>query len=169
MLEDDVRTPPLSRVGEAILFPVTDGSNKIVAPWVRVGQVDDWSFAIEPASWMGMQEGVAQRLSEGTESFVLEWTAKPTYQFGYCVDGDGALWFDIGMPWYRDGGDPDRLLNEMRQVGMETEPPSPPRPRRPNRVLHALALVTIATGLLVPESVAHGPLLTCQRRPSSPG
>jgi hypothetical protein len=106
-----------------------------------------------------------------TETFVVEWTAKPNYHFSYYCADRGGVSFDLGMPWYRDGGDPDRFLDEMRQVGMRTEPPVPGRLRRgrtPNRVLQGLALVTLVTGLLVPEDVMQGPLVTCQRRPKHP-
>lgn len=89
--------------------------------------------------------------------------------------------FEARMPSYRTGFEPDRFAAEMRQAGMRTEPREPQPPpsreeylaRRRNLaelrrnyrdpVIVALAMLTLALGIRVPEEVARGPLLTASR------
>lgn len=150
-------------------------------PWIRAGKVGDWAFAIEEVTLMGTLEYAARDLSVGTESVAVDWTAKPTRNVRYFADGDVMTTFEADVPSYRTGRDPDRFVAEMRQVGMQTEPREPQPPpsreeylaRRRNLaelrrnyrdpVIVALAMLTLALGIRLPEEVAHGPLLTASR------
>lgn len=171
---------PLSGVREALPFPESDEHGNPIAPWIRVGRTKDWSFVVESAALLVEPENRISVLSAGTQAIEVCWTAKPTYVFRFYSDGEDVTTFEPGMAWYRTGSDPDRFLAEIRGVGLRTERPAPAEPgmRRNTRerrrvqgghgrdkVIQLLAIVTLATGIRISAEVAHGPLLTCQRRP----
>ncbi|GAA0565985.1 DUF6461 domain-containing protein [Actinomadura livida] len=146
---------------------------------VRAGRSGEWAFAIEPRSLAGYLDGVARRLSAGTEAAVVSWTAKPTDYFGFFVDGALATSFEPVDPSRRDGATPDRFLPQLSEFGPGRPVPRLPSGRRDPRalsrrrrdpVVEALAVLTLAEGVLVPEALAIGPLLTCpyRSRPPSP-
>jgi hypothetical protein len=174
---------PLSRADEALPDPPweVDDRGNVKSPWVRVGRVNDWAFAIESTTLMGVLERVGAKLSRDTEAIVVSWTG-PTEGFSYYANESAVTRFDPILADQRGGSDPDRLRAEMRRVGLLEKPPMPPRglsgaERRrlfsqmelPDSRTQMLAVVTLATGVCVPREMAHGPLLTCQRRPASPG
>jgi Family of unknown function (DUF6461) len=138
-----------------------------------VGRSGEWAFAISESGLdiVGYYHDAAIRLSAGTEAAVVTWT--PTISdFQYLVDGDVATWYDLDMPWERgNGSDPDRFLAEMRQVGLETEPPGEPEeagePAHFDPLIRSLDVLTLALGIRVSREVARGPLLTVQRRPDN--
>lgn len=151
-------------------------------PWIRVGTVADWTFAIEEVTLMGILEHVAKDLSAGTESVAVSWTAKPTSSVDYFADGTVITMFEADAPSWRSGREPDKFLSAMRQAGMPTETPEPEPPpsreeylarrrnlkelRRNHRdpVIVALAMLTLALGIRLPVEVARGPLLTASGR-----
>jgi hypothetical protein len=111
------------------------------------------------------------RLSAGTEAAVVTW-ALTISDFQYLVDGEVATSFDLGIPWDRGGSsDPDRFLAQMRQLGLETEPPDEPgleeeeEPAHFDPLVRTLEMLTLALGIHVSRQVAEGPLLTVQRKP----
>jgi len=147
-------------------------------PWVRAGQARQWAFTIEVVTQLGLEEDVAWRQSAGTEAVEVCWTAKPNSSVRYIAAGVLVTAFEPGMEWDRAGSEPDRFLPAMRELGLRVERPAPqqrPRARRnleeerrhPRRdpVVAALAALTLALGIQLPEEVAHGPLLTAWREP----
>jgi hypothetical protein len=145
-------------------------------PWVRAGRAGLWAFTIEVVTQLGMEEDVADRLSPGTEAVEVCWTVKPTKSVRYLADGMLATAFEPGMEWDRSGREPDRFVPAMRELGLRVDRPSPrqrPMARRnldeerrlPRRhpVVAALAMLTLALGIELPEKVADGSLLTARR------
>jgi Family of unknown function (DUF6461) len=134
--------------------------------WVRIGRSREWAFAIEEISLAGAFEGVADRLSAGTEAAVLFWTAKPTCGVRYLADGDLVTALEPGRPSDRAGSDPDRFLAQMRQAGFEFDG-SKKRlawPRRFDPVIAAAYTLTLALGIDVAPDLVRAPLLTARCR-----
>lgn len=174
---------------EEFLFPVfAEDGYTTVNPWIRAGKLGDWAFATNETGGdrVGYHEEVAQRISAGTEAAVVIWTATIDSLYYYA---DGTLMTgitDLGMPWYRNGSDPDRFVAEMRRVGLEVEHPDPDEQQarvleERTRILEAqregreievfdpliatLTMLTLALGIQLPEEVTLGPLLTVQSAP----
>lgn len=172
---------PAERAEEACPLPVHDEKLKPLHPWVRVGKVGEWAFAIDETLGICFwDQDVERRLSAGTEAVVVHWTAKPTYNVRYLVDGGVVTSFDPGMAWDRAGSEPDKFLREMREAGLRTERPEPhpaltreeyiaqrrQRLQGPRRdpLVAALEMLTLALGIQLPQDVVRGSLLTVQRR-----
>lgn len=173
---------------DARMMPEPDARHEFLfddQPWIRVGQTEDWAFAFEEIWLVGYLENAGLRLSAGTEAVVLSWTAKPTKDVTYLVDGRLTTAFEPGRAWDRAGNEPDRFLAEMRQVGLDTERGDPGErsacvqakrarfldARRrgvPIEVFDpfvaALNMLTLALDIRLPEDVVRGPLLTVARR-----
>jgi hypothetical protein len=130
---------------------------------VRVGRLAPWTFAIDDhmvnLDLAVHGKNVGKRLSAGTEVAVIESTEKPTENFEYWADGVKVTSFEPYRAFDRYGSDPDRFLDEMRQVGMRTE--ADYEAEGPgNDLLAVLDMATLALGIRLPEEVATGPLAT---------
>lgn len=132
-------------------------------PRVRVGRLGSWAFAIDEhmvSLDLGMHgKNVGRRLSAGTEVVVVESTEKPTENFEYWADGAWVTTFEPYQAYERLGSDPDRLLPEMRQVGMITEADDEAEGPEDD-LIAVLNMATLALGIRLPEQVAMGPLAT---------
>jgi hypothetical protein len=133
-------------------------------PWIRVGVVGDWGFAIDEsaAGYGGYEEEAATELSAGTDA-VLFMHNQALDDFYYYVDGTLVTHFEPLGAWDRFGTDPDRFLPQMRQVGLRVDPPDPGAGDFRNPQLALLEMLTLAFGIRLPREVASGPLLTVQR------
>jgi hypothetical protein len=169
-------------LGSELPFPVHGQDSGVAGPYVRAGRAGRWAFAIDQAmlslSLAVKGRNIAKRLSAGTETVVVSWTAKPTEDIEYWADGVLMTSFEPYMAWYRTGDEPDRFLREMQEAGLVTEPPpeEPPAdeeepPMSTDSLVAALDMLTLALGIRLPEEVVSGPLLTVQRAPdgTSPG
>jgi hypothetical protein len=168
---------PERQVAEVLPYPVYSNGLEATGPYLRIGQSGDWTFVIDP-TFLSLEshmhgDPVAERLSAGTEVVIVTWTAKPTESIEYWVDGGWMTLFEPYMAYHRAGADPDRFVREMRQVGLETEPPGPAaasgelrdEPAEHHDTLIAgLNMLTVALGIRLSEDAASGPLLTVQRR-----
>jgi hypothetical protein len=162
---------PEARAGEAIRFPICDDEANTIAPYIRVGRVGEWAFAVSGTGLdiVDYHDAAATRLSAGTDAVMVIWTMTVN-DVEYLADGEQVVSFQPEMAWYRYGSDPDRFLAEMRQARLETEPPSPdddPGAGQEYRdeVIAALDMLTLVLGIRLPEEVVSGPLLTVQRAP----
>ena len=178
---------PRDRAREAVLYPISGEDGYTVNPWIRAGKFGDWAFAVSDTGLdlAGYHQEAARRLSAGTESAVVIWTPNID-SLDYYADAAFTLTFDLIMPWHRAGGDPDRFVTEMRQVGLQTEADTSEEARarvleererlwaarREGREIEVfdplvatLEMLTLALGIRLPEEVARGPLLTVQRAP----
>ncbi len=142
---------------ESLPYPMDD-TFPPVHPWIRVGKEGEWAFAIDESAggYGGYEEDAALELSAGTEVAWFSHTQTIDY-FHYYVDA-----------WERFGTDPDRFLAQMRQVGLDVDPP-PVGVEGPelDPTIALLEMLTLALGIRLPEEVALGPLLTVQRGPAA--
>jgi hypothetical protein len=168
---------PERQVTKVLPYPVYSDGLEATGPYLRIGWSGDWIFVIDP-TFLCLEshihgDRVAERLSAGTEVAIVTWTAKPTESIEYWVDGGWMTLFEPYMAYDRAGADPDRFVQEMRQVGLETERPGPAgvsgdRRDEPGDVrdtlIAGLNMLTLALGIRLSEDAASGPLLTVQRR-----
>jgi hypothetical protein len=133
-------------------------------PWIRVGRTGEWAFAIDTCPVdVYENETIAADLSAGTELALAELTLSSEL-FYYFVDRTEVTSFEPLLARDRDGSDPDRFVQQMRQAGLRVDP----RPddgdheleRSPRIAL--LDMLTLALGIRLSREVAVGPLLTVQ-------
>lgn len=155
----------------------------LARPWVRVGQVGEWAFAIEE-HWLEGFLTAAMPLSASCYVATVSWTGKGTHDLSCYSHGRLATSFDLGMPWDRAGTDPDRFVDAMRRAGLDTERPGQEEyqarvqaerarimearrrgetPDVPDPLIAGLTVLTLALGIRLPEDVVRGPLLTAQK------
>jgi hypothetical protein len=87
--------------------------------------------AIETAGWtvliqlwagsIGLDRGLMRNLSRESELVVVHRNLHASDYFIYVVDGEQITWFDQLCPQARAGSDPDRLVEEMREVGLDPD------------------------------------------------
>jgi Family of unknown function (DUF6461) len=162
---------PETRVMEAMQFPVCDDDAVTVAPYIRVGRVGEWAFAICQSGLdiVDYPDEIVRRLSAGTDAVTVMWV-ETLNNVVYLADGEWVTTFQPEMAWSRLGSDPDRFLTEMRAAGLRTEPPSPDDGPGEgddyvDQVIAALDTLTMTLGIRLPAEVAKGALLTVQRAP----
>jgi hypothetical protein len=137
-------------------------------PWVRVGRVEDWAFAIEDMQLDGFLEGVGARLSAGTEAVLAHYVeGKALGGIEYLVNGVTVTAFEPLGAWERSGTDPDRFLPTMREVGLDVDGDADLDFEEFDPMVAALEMLTLVLGIRLPEDVARGPLLTAQREPDT--
>jgi hypothetical protein len=141
--------------------------NKLPYPFLRVGRYGDWAFAVDP-SYLALNSSirghqVLATLSARSEAVEVLWTPKPNESVQYYADGEWVMTFEPYRAWDR-GPTRDRFVNEMRQVGLHTEPPSEAARRAEHHhfdvLIAALEMLTIALGIGLTEDLIAGPLLT---------
>jgi hypothetical protein len=158
---------PAARASEAIRMPVRNESLDMIYPWIRVGRTGDWAFAIDQGSagYKAGDDEAAATLSQGTDVAWFMWTMTIDY-FHYYVDGVEVTGFEPLGPQYRQGTDPDRFVEQMRQTGMDPDTglqDDPVTGELLNSRICLLEMLTLALGIRLPREVALGPLLTVQR------
>ncbi|MFC4531761.1 DUF6461 domain-containing protein [Sphaerisporangium dianthi] len=157
--EESIRLLSYRELTDEGLFPHT----------VLAGRLDAWVVIIERNGSAAMQLNVLQALSAGTELVCVFRHDYANDLFVYAIDGEILTSFDPRKPGWRDGSDPDRLLDTMREVGID--PAHVPgnyvqhddeneefNIRRP-AVDGALMLAARLTGVVLSQSVLNGPLL----------
>ncbi|MEU7889795.1 DUF6461 domain-containing protein [Microbispora bryophytorum] len=130
---------------------------------VLAGRLGDWTALIEVYGWHATEIDTLRALSSGTESVSVLRHDYASDDFAYAVDGELITCFDPGIPAWRSGSDPDRLVNVMRDAGFDPDyTPGDSHDgatgRRPN-VASALLLVARLTGVMLTEEILNGPWL----------
>ncbi|HSZ48368.1 MAG TPA: DUF6461 domain-containing protein [Streptosporangiaceae bacterium] len=156
---------------EARVLPATRALETLTS-WVRVGRAGEWTFAFDD-SHIGLEDfeqRIARELSAGTDLVLFESNPNITY-FWYYADGTEVTSFEPLLSTWRGGSDPDRFLPQMRQAGLNVEPPPDDDDSEPERnpAIALLDMLTLALGIRLSGEVALGPLLTVRPGLAAPG
>ncbi|MFD9949445.1 DUF6461 domain-containing protein [Nonomuraea sp. NPDC059023] len=159
--EGSIRPLTYKRMTDEGLFPRT----------VLAGHLDGWTVLIERNGSEATAPDAVRALSAGTELISVLRNDYATDLFVYAVDGERLTSFDPRKPAWRYGTDPDRLLNAMREEGVD---PSYPRPENDSArdeggdddisagaptLNDALMLAARVTGVALSQNVLNGPLM----------
>jgi hypothetical protein len=148
------------RKSEAFEHPIMDGQGQVECPVIATGRGGEWAFAIDDG-FLALNlatKGQGLALPEGTEGALVRWTGTidtVEYWSGYGLSAS----FEPGMD------DPEMFLGEAGldvEVADQVDFDEAERP-----YLAALDMLTLAIGLQLSEEIVTGPLLYCQRPPSS--
>ena len=152
-----------------------EGAEDMVGyPWVRVGRAGEWAFAID--TWhelstfgeFGKISNEFLELSAGTELALLESTVSSSL-FWYLVQGVEVTSFEPLMSPWRGGSDPDRFVSQMRETGLDVDPPADDAELGRDPQVALLEMLTLALGIRLHRGVAMGPLLTVEPGSAAPG
>jgi hypothetical protein len=154
------RLVPASDVAQALHDPDWLRTEPPEHPWIRVGVAGEWGFALDESSagYGGYEDAPA-----GTEAVLLTHT-QTIDDFRYADDGTLVTSFEPGM-LDRYGTEPDRFVEQMRQVGLPTTISDD---RAVDPMIALLQMLTVALGIWIPRDLALGPLLTVQRETALP-
>jgi hypothetical protein len=145
-----------------------DETLETLSHWARVGRSGEWAFMFDYCKIKISEfEGIASHLSEGAEVVLLESNPNIGY-FWYYADGVEVTSFEPSLSAWRDGSDPDRFVPQMRQVGLEVDPPADDDDSKLERnpTIALLDMLTLALGIRLSREVALGPLLTVKPGPA---
>ncbi|MFG6194145.1 DUF6461 domain-containing protein [Nonomuraea sp. JJY05] len=112
-------------------------------------EVDGGVVLAEPNGFAATLDEVIARLSKDTTVATVFYNVNLDQQFVYAENGVVVTAFEPDRPDSRSGGDPDRLLERMRELGMETE----------SDLVKAAELAQIVTGLQLPDDDADPTLI----------
>ncbi|MBV9024901.1 MAG: hypothetical protein JO362_14195, partial [Streptomycetaceae bacterium] len=132
-------------------------------PVVRVGRIGEWVFGFEEISLEGSRDEVLRAFPAGTETISLFNTVKAFGWFRHAVDGVTVAAFELLVPSCREGSDPDRHRELMRQVGMG--PDEDPDLDQFDPIAATLDMITAGWGVYVSEEMISGPLRTARIHP----
>ncbi|TDD38664.1 hypothetical protein E1287_05125 [Actinomadura sp. KC06] len=113
-LPDTLRPRTLEEAGEA--FTSYEAGYAEFAFALNLG---DWTVLIEPNGFQGSLEEPLTALSRGTEAVAVQRHDYADHAFRYAVDGTLVTAFEPTWPDHRWGSEPDRLLGQMRAVGLD--------------------------------------------------
>ncbi|GAA3440906.1 DUF6461 domain-containing protein [Planomonospora venezuelensis] len=92
------------------------------AGYIGAVKVGAWTLVIEPGGWqIAVDREIRARVSRGTEVVSVCRHDYASDSFVYVVDGEPVVWFDPMLPDARSGSDPDRFVEEMREVGLDPD------------------------------------------------
>ncbi|TMR94717.1 DUF6461 domain-containing protein [Nonomuraea basaltis] len=154
--EESIRPLSYQELTDEGLFPHT----------VLAGRLHGWVVLIERNGSEGTKPDAIRALSAGTELVSVTRHDYATDLFVYAIDGDRLTSFDPRKPAWRYGSDPDRLLDAMREVGVDPtylpgghvtgqEAISSGTPT----MGEALMLAARLTGVVLTQEVLNGPLV----------
>ncbi len=160
------RLVPASDVAQALHDPDWLRTYPPEHPWIRVGVAGEWGFALDEsmAGSGGYEDAAAAALAASTDVVLFTHTQTIDY-FSYSAGGTATTSFEPMGGWERHGTDPDRFVEQMRQVGLPTAIGDD---RAVNPMIALLQMLTVALGIWVPRDLALGPLLTVQRETALP-
>jgi hypothetical protein len=148
----------------ALMLSADETLETLSGHWARVGRSGDWAFVFDDSD-LGISdlEQIANELSAGTEALLLESNPNIAY-FWYYADGVEATAFEPMLSAWRGGSDPDRFVPQMRQVGLDVDPPADDDDSEleGDPMIALLDMVTLALGIRLSREVALGPLLTVE-------
>ncbi|WP_327087215.1 DUF6461 domain-containing protein [Nonomuraea sp. NBC_01738] len=90
--------------------------------YVGALQAPGWTVLIQ--LWVGSlahSPSLLRSLSHETEVVCVHRNLHASDYFVYAANSEQTVWFDQLTPGTRSGSDPDRLVREMRQVGLDPE------------------------------------------------
>jgi hypothetical protein len=154
------RLVPASDAAQALHDPDWLRTEPPEHPWIRVGVAGEWGFAVDvsTAGSGGYEEDAVTALAASAEVVLFTHT-QTIDNFRYYADGALVSMFEPGM-LDRYGSEPDRFVEQMRQVGLPTDIGDD---RAADYTIALFQMLTIALGIRVPRDLALGPLLTVQR------
>ena len=160
------RLVPASDVAQALHDPDWLQTYPPEHPWIRVGVADEWGFALDESSagYGGYEHAAAAALVARHDVVLLTHT-QTIDDFSYCAGGALVTMFEPMRGWERYGTEPDRFVEQMRQVGLPTTIGDD---RAVDPMIALLQMLTVALGIWVPRDLALGPLLTVQREQAPP-
>ncbi|MEV6868649.1 DUF6461 domain-containing protein [Streptosporangium subroseum] len=92
------------------------------AGYIGAAKIGDWAVVVEPGGWqIAVDPEIYARVSRGTEVVSVCCHDYASDTFAYIVDGAPVVWFDPRLPDARSGSDPDRFVEEMREVGLDPD------------------------------------------------
>jgi hypothetical protein len=159
------RLVPASDAAQALHDPDWLRTEPPEHPWIRVGVAGEWGFALDvsTAGYGGYEEDAVAALAASAEVVLFTHT-QTIDNFRYYADGALVIMFEPGM-LDRYGSEPDRFVEQMRQVGLPTVIGDD---RAADYTIALFQMLTIALGIRVPRDLALGPLLTVQRETALP-
>ncbi|GAA2210312.1 hypothetical protein GCM10009850_057710 [Nonomuraea monospora] len=89
-----------------------------------VGAIEAGGWTVLIQLWggsIGLDRRSMRSLSLDGELVVVHRNLHASDYFIYAVDGEQVTWFDQLGPHARTGSDPDRLVKEMREVGLDPD------------------------------------------------
>ncbi|WP_406313142.1 DUF6461 domain-containing protein [Streptosporangium sp. NBC_01639] len=90
--------------------------------YIGTAKIDDWTLVVEPGGWQLVAAPEIQaRVGQGTEIVSVSRHDYASDIFAYIVDGEPVVQFEPVLPDDRSGTDPDRLIEEMREVGLDPD------------------------------------------------
>ncbi|MFB9882063.1 DUF6461 domain-containing protein [Planobispora siamensis] len=127
---------------------------------VRAWRSGEWTVVIERWDNRLVDSGALDALSAGTEAIMIFCNVNAWSGFEYVVDGEPVTSFDPVTPDWREGSDPDRFVEMMRQAGFDpgTDPVDVDYEIDSPGFEGALLLATRLTGVVLTPEVFHGPL-----------
>ncbi|WP_327583396.1 DUF6461 domain-containing protein [Nonomuraea sp. NBC_00507] len=154
--EESIRPLSYRELTDSGLFPHT----------VLAGRLKGWVVLIERNGSKATEPDAMRALSAGTELVSVLRHDYATDLFVYAIDRDRLTSFDPRKPAWRYGSDPDRLLDAMREVGVDPtylpggdvagdEDISTGAPT----MSEALMLAARLTGVVLTPEVLNGPLV----------
>ncbi|GII00560.1 DUF6461 domain-containing protein [Planobispora takensis] len=134
-------------------------SDNFRSSYVGALEKDGWTILIQ--FWTGSlttDEHLLRSLSRATEVVSVYRNVQASDCFSYTVDGELVTFFDQLAPYARRGSAPDRLLDTMREVGLDLGP-SRETPIAHNPFPQCFALAKKITGISFTEDTVNTPLL----------
>jgi hypothetical protein len=131
-----------------------------IPEWFQVGQAGDWAFCIDnSAASVYEYQRITRELSAGTELALIE-TGPNFDHFYFYANSEEVTSFEPINAHHRYGSDPDRFVPQMRQAGLDVDPPPEDAELGDNPTLALLNTLTLALGIRLPREQALGPLPT---------
>jgi hypothetical protein len=160
------RLVPASDAAQALHDPEWLQTYPPEHPWIRVGVAGEWGFALDDSSaGSGGYEHAAVAALAASPEVVLFTHTQTIDDFAYWADGALVTMFEPMRGSDRYGTEPDRFVEQMRQVGLPTTIGDD---NAVNPMIALLQMLTVALGIWVPRDLALGPLLTVQRETALP-
>jgi hypothetical protein len=118
-----------SGIGEATFEELQEKTMKCIdsddtmrTSYIGALETDGWIVLIQ--LWTGsiaINRPLLRRLSQATEVVSINRNIHATDFFVHTADGELVTWFDLLGPYARTGSDPDRLVDMMREVGLDPD------------------------------------------------
>ncbi|GAT68236.1 hypothetical protein PS9374_03897 [Planomonospora sphaerica] len=92
------------------------------ADYIGTAKIGGWTLVVEPGGWqLAADPEIYTRVGRGTEIVSVSRHDYASDTFAYIVDGEPVVQLEPMFPEDRSGTDPDRLVEEMRKVGLDPD------------------------------------------------
>jgi hypothetical protein len=126
---------------------------------VAVRRTGDWVIGIEADGYEGARLEVLREMSRGGEAVsVMRHDYAASHRFGHAVNGELRTGFAVQTPQDRYGDDPDGLIADMSELGLDPYPEDDFQ-YISDGVPRALALASRLSGVLFTADLLDEPLL----------